>query len=169
MPRLNLVERKFSAFLRTSLSVRNAMAVIVTATLLSVIVGGVAITLLDSDEFPDVGTGLWWALQTVTTVGYGDVTPQNTIGRLVGAVFMLESIAFIAIVTAAITSSFVERSRRELAAQSSADGSFGPEQLAAQIADLTAAVERIQLALGLEGSTETSRPTAPQVGTDAGG
>ena len=28
---------------------------------------------------------MWWALQTVTTVGYGDVTPENTAGRFVGA------------------------------------------------------------------------------------
>jgi voltage-gated potassium channel len=35
---------------------------------------------LDPAEFANVGIGLWWALQTVTTVGYGDVTPQNAIG-----------------------------------------------------------------------------------------
>ena len=45
-------------------------------------------------KFPDLGVGMWWALQTVTTVGYGDVTPHDTVGRLVGAVIMLESIAF---------------------------------------------------------------------------
>src|SRR6478752_4649019 len=44
------------------------------------------ITLLDRQEFPSLGTGLWWALQTVTTVGYGDVTPATTAGRLVGAI-----------------------------------------------------------------------------------
>lgn len=113
MPHTNIVERRFAAFLRTPLSVRKAMAVIVSATLASVVVGGVLIRLVDSEEFLDVGTGMWWVLQTVTTVGYGNVTPMNGIGRLVGAVVMLEAIAFIAIVTAAITSSFVERVHRE--------------------------------------------------------
>ena len=94
MARMNVVERRFEAFMRTPLSVRKAMAVIVAATLVSVFLGGAVMTLLDPDEFPSLGTGLWWAVQTVTTVGYGDVTPENTIGRLVGAVFMLEAIAY---------------------------------------------------------------------------
>jgi voltage-gated potassium channel len=152
MARLNLVERRFEAFLRTPLSVRNAMAVIVTATLVSVIVGGALITVLDPEEFPDFGTGLWWALQTVTTVGYGDVTPANTIGRLVGAVFMLEAIAFVAIVTAAITSSFVERAQRERAAESDAAEAIGVEQLAAQLSEITAELARIQRTLEQGGS-----------------
>ena len=113
MARMNLVERRFDAFMRRPLSVRKAMGVIVAATLASVVVGGGLMAVVDPEEFPDLGTGLWWALQTVTTVGYGDVTPAHTAGRLVGAVFMLEAIAFVAIVTAAITSSFVERARLE--------------------------------------------------------
>jgi voltage-gated potassium channel len=56
---------------------------------------------------------MWWALQTVTTVGYGDVTPTHVSGRLVGALVMLEGTAFIAIVTAVITSTFVARATRE--------------------------------------------------------
>ena len=82
-----LVQRRFEEFLRAPLSVRKAMAVIVAATLVSVMVGGTLMTLVDPEEFPDLGTGLWWALQTVTTVGYGDVTPENTAGRFVGALF----------------------------------------------------------------------------------
>jgi voltage-gated potassium channel len=52
-------------------------------------------------------------MQTVTTVGYGDVTPKHVSGRVVGALVMLEGIAFIAIITAAITSTFVARAERE--------------------------------------------------------
>lgn len=67
---------------------------IATATLVSVAVGGALITVLDHQEFPDFSPGLWWALQTVTTVGYGDVTPESGIGRMVGALFMLAGAAF---------------------------------------------------------------------------
>ena len=56
---------------------------------------------------------MWWALQTVTTVGYGDVAPVQVSGRLVGAAVMLYGIAFVAIVTAVITSTFVARATRE--------------------------------------------------------
>jgi voltage-gated potassium channel Kch len=60
-----------------------------------------------------VGIGLWWAIQTVTTVGYGDVAPKDVVGRVVAALVMLYGIAFIAIVTAVITSTFVARASRD--------------------------------------------------------
>jgi voltage-gated potassium channel len=93
--------------------VRNAAGVIVIATFVVVIGAGLLMTVIDRDEYPDLGIGMWWALQTVTTVGYGDVAPANTGGRLVGALVMLQGTAFIAIVTAVITSTFVARATRE--------------------------------------------------------
>jgi voltage-gated potassium channel Kch len=87
--------------------------VIVTATAVVVFGAGVLMTLIDTEEYPTFGIGLWWAVQTVTTVGYGDVAPTDVFGRLVGAFVMLEGTAFIAIVTAVITSSFVTRAQSE--------------------------------------------------------
>jgi voltage-gated potassium channel len=145
MARLNLVERRFEKFLQTQLSVRRAMAVIVSATVVSVILGGLLMWVLDRKEFPDLGTGLWWAVQTVTTVGYGDVTPEHPVGRVVGAVIMLEGIAFIAIVTAAISASFVERARRQADAAAEL---AGPEQYAVQLAQISDRLERIERTLG---------------------
>jgi voltage-gated potassium channel len=78
-----------------------------------VVVAGVLIGLIDSEEYPNIGIGLRWGLQTVTAVGYGDVAPKNVAGRLVGAFVMLEGIGFVAIITAVITSSFVARATRE--------------------------------------------------------
>ena len=113
MARFNLIERRLDRFTREPLSVRNAAGVIVVATAVVVLGAGVLISLLDREEYPDVWVGMWWALQTVTTVGYGDVTPSHSTGRLIGAVVMLEGTAFIAIVTAVITSTFVARATRE--------------------------------------------------------
>jgi voltage-gated potassium channel Kch len=110
---LNVVERRLSRFLREPPTVRAAAGVIVTATTVVVVGAGVLIRILDSDEYPSVGVGLWWALQTVTTVGYGDVTPTHLAGRLVAAAVMLQGVAFVAIVTAAVTSTFVARATRE--------------------------------------------------------
>ena len=123
MGRLNLIERRIERFLREPLSVRNAASVIVVATTGVVVGSGVLITLVDHSEYPSIGLGLWWALQTVTTVGYGDVTPTEVAGRIVGAAVMLEGTAFIAIVTAVITSTFVTRATEERdAARSEEDG-----------------------------------------------
>ena len=113
MVRLNPIERRVERFLREPPSVRNAAAVIVIASLLVVVGAGVVMTVIDGEEYPDLGIGLWWALQTVTTVGYGDVAPSDLGGRLVGAAVMLEGTAFIAIVTAVITSTFVARATRD--------------------------------------------------------
>jgi voltage-gated potassium channel len=55
-------------------------------------------------------------VQTVTTVGYGDITPHNVSGRIVASVVMLEGTAFIAIITALIASTFVARAQHEYTA-----------------------------------------------------
>jgi voltage-gated potassium channel len=68
---------------------------------------------LDHDEYSNAWVGMWWALQTVTTVAYGDVTPQNPSGRIVAAFVMLQGIAFLTITTAVIAWTFVARAAEE--------------------------------------------------------
>jgi voltage-gated potassium channel len=113
MGRFNILERRVARFVQEPPTVRGATAVIVSATFAVVVGAGVLMTLIDGTEFPSIGVGLWWAVQTVTTVGYGDVTPKDVGGRLVATLVMLEGTAFIAIVTAVITSSFVTRAQAE--------------------------------------------------------
>src|SRR5262249_33431184 len=109
----NLFERRMSKFLRSPPSIRMAASVMVTATALIVVGSGIAMWVFDHKEYANVWVGMWWAIQTVTTVGYGDVTPKEVSGRLIATVVMLEGIAFLAIITAAITSTFVARAERE--------------------------------------------------------
>jgi len=113
MGRLNIIERRIERFMRQPPSVRNAAGVIVIATAVVTVGAGALISLIDNKEYSNVGVGLWWAIQTVTTVGYGDVTPRDVVGRIVAALVMLYGIAFIAIVTAVITSTFVARASHE--------------------------------------------------------
>ena len=87
-----------------------AVSVVVT------IASGIVMWLIDREDFPTIGLGLWWAVQTVTTVGYGDITPKNPEGRAIATVVMVTGIAFVTVVTAAITAVFVESARRRLRA-----------------------------------------------------
>jgi voltage-gated potassium channel Kch len=144
--RLNIIERRLERFMREPPSVRNAAGVIVIATTVVVVGAGILISLIDGEEYPDVWVGMWWALQTVTTVGYGDVAPSHAAGRLVGAVVMLEGIAFIAIVTAVITSSFVARASRE---QEAKDGMTDRELMETRFAELERKIDL--LAAGRQG------------------
>jgi len=113
MGRWNLLERRVARFLTEPPSIREAAGVIVTATAVVVVGAGFLITLVDEKEYSNLGVGLWWAVQTVTTVGYGDVAPSAVSGRIVAAAVMLYGIAFIAVVTALITSTFVARAAQE--------------------------------------------------------
>jgi voltage-gated potassium channel len=97
-----------------SLTAYRAARFIAFATLLLTIAGGVAAWLVDRQDFQSLGDGLWWSVQTVTTVGYGDVVAENTAGRLIGAVLMLNGIAFLTVITATITALLIEQARERL-------------------------------------------------------
>jgi voltage-gated potassium channel len=109
----NIIERRMSKFLREPPSVRLAANVIVTATVIVVVLGGVMMRVLDHKEYHSVWLGMWWVLETVTTVGYGDLTPASAIGKILTSLVMLWGVAFLAIITAAITSVFVARAQQE--------------------------------------------------------
>ena len=95
------------------LTARRAARIIAASTILMTVAAGVAVWLIDHKEFENLNDALWWALQTVTTVGYGDIVPKQTAGRLIGAVLMLNGIALISVVSAAVTASLIEQARRQ--------------------------------------------------------
>ena len=61
------------------------------------------------DVFRNAFSGLWWAVATLTTVGYGDIYPVTPIGRLVGAFIAFSGLAAVAIPTGIISSGLTER------------------------------------------------------------
>ena len=142
--RSNVVERRMSKFLREPPSIRLAASVIVSATVVIVILGGVLIRLLDRHEFASVWVGMWFALQTVTTVGYGDVTPKEVWGRIVGAFIMLEGIAFVTIFTAAVTATFVARAQREGGGETAEDAVAAEADLDARLDDIAERLDRVE-------------------------
>jgi voltage-gated potassium channel len=133
------LERRLDSMLARATTPRGAGVVIATATTSITLAAGLLMTALDRDNFPTVGSGLWWAVQTVTTVGYGDDVPTNVPGQLLAAVVMLLGIGFLTVITAAITSTFVSRSRM---LPSAAD-----QPAAEQLQQMNERLERIEATL----------------------
>ena len=138
------VGRAWNNFIVHPASVRRAIRVIVAAYVTAMVLGGVVIWLVDPRDYPDVWLAFWYVLQTITTVGYGDATPTDPIGKVVGAVIMLLSIASLSILTAFITSAFVEARQAERRAQTDADEAVQRAHLEARLNDLVERLERIE-------------------------
>jgi voltage-gated potassium channel len=81
------------------------------ATVLIVVVSGAVESLVERGDFDSTFVGIWWAVATVTTVGYGDVTPTSVGGRLIAMFVMLVGIGFLSVLTAAVASRFVKTER----------------------------------------------------------
>jgi voltage-gated potassium channel len=107
------LERWLDRALARAATPRGGATVIATITTVATVVFGLLMTAIDHSNFTTLGQGLWWSVQTVTTVGYGDHVPTNVAGRLVATLVMLLGLAFLAVITAAITSSFVARATEE--------------------------------------------------------
>jgi voltage-gated potassium channel len=110
--------------------------VIATVTTTITAAAGVLMSVIDHKGFPSLGSGLWWAVQTVTTVGYGDHVPETAAGQVLAAVVMLLGIGFVTVITASITGAFVARTRNEQATGDSAHS--------AELQDIIARLDRIE-------------------------
>ncbi len=147
MTRIVLVERQMARFLRKPVSVRSAAAAIVSSTAVIVLASGLLMRVLDHREYPNIFIGMWWAIQTVTTVGYGDVTPRNVAGRVVAAAVMLEGIAFVAIVTAAVTSTFVARATEQHDAATTDADKKRDEQIESSLNEINQRLDQVETLL----------------------
>ncbi len=140
------LERRLDRVLAHATRPRGAAVVIATVSTSITVGAGILMTVADHKAFPSIGSGLWWAVQTVTTVGYGDHVPGTVAGRLVAALVMLVGIGFLTVITAAITSTFVSRSRRD---QTPSGAVTSTEE---QLRQIAGRLERIEAAL-------TNRPS----------
>ncbi|MDY0287520.1 MAG: ion transporter [Sphaerochaeta sp.] len=64
-----------------------------------------------SDKFPNIVSSSWWTIITLTTVGYGDVYPITTAGKILGGFIALLGIGLVALPTGIISSGFMEEIR----------------------------------------------------------
>lgn len=128
---------------------RSSQAVVLAAGLL-VPIGALAV--LDAEQgapgasITGFDQALWWAVTTVTTVGYGDLYPVTGLGRVVAASLMVVGISLVGLVTATVASWFIAQGRRTEAET---------EELAAQLARVEAKLD--QLLAQRAGEAEASR------------
>lgn len=132
--RMSFVERRIKRIVNArSVTLGLAMTFVALA-----LIGGVLIRFVDQENFPSIGLGVWWAIQTVTTVGYGDVVPTTVSGRIVGSGVMVIGIAFISFVTAGVTSALIQRAAK---AENEAERDHR-EEIAARITDELAQLQQ---------------------------
>ena len=134
-------ERWLDRRIETARTPRGAAIVIAVVTTTITIGSGLLMRVVDHDQFTTLGEGLWWAVQTVTTVGYGDHVPTTRAGQLLAALVMLLGIGFVTIITASITSTFVERERAQHLPR------YLPTE---QLQDIVERLERIEKSMGKE-------------------
>ncbi|MEI7899569.1 MAG: ion transporter [bacterium] len=102
----------------THLFDNRARGTFATVTLISfVLIVFASIIILNWETVPEstirtAEDALWWSLATVTTVGYGDVYPATTVGRIVGAVLMVAGVALFGTFTATVASFFVQQDNK---------------------------------------------------------
>jgi voltage-gated potassium channel len=107
-PRASLIDRRISKIVNA----RSVTWGLATTFFLLALVAAIVIRLVDHHDFPSLGLAAWWALQTVTTVGYGDVVPTTVIGRVVGGAELVLSVSFIAFLTAGVTSTVIHNQEK---------------------------------------------------------
>jgi len=118
---------------------------------LTAVGGGYTYSAIESaqDPAPSVWDGVWWAVSTMTTVGYGDEFPLTTGGRLAAMALMLVGVGFIAILTGAIAERFLAGEIEDVVE--------GVEETAATEGELLAELRAIRVRLDrLEGRLERS-------------
>ncbi|MDW7660520.1 MAG: potassium channel family protein [Bacillota bacterium] len=96
---LSRFKEKFGVFIRT-----NGLIYMVFITVAITVAGAVGIYLIEDMSLID---SFWWAFVTITTVGYGDISPASTGGKLLAAVLMLVGIGFLGMVTGTIATYFL--------------------------------------------------------------
>ena len=150
-------------FTQEPAAIQWALLVLIAGTTAIVLVASVIIWLFDGRDYPNFGEALWFALQTVTTVGFGDDVPQTDLGRVIGGIVMIVGITSIALLTALLTSALVDaaqerRHRFQLAHQEAVI-----RRLTVQLDETNDRIGRIEAALGVQAPV-SAPATGPKPG-----
>jgi len=135
---------------RRGLRPRDAAFLVAGFWALAVVVFGVLERIVDPKTFHSVWLAIWWGVETVTTVGYGDIVPDQTAGKVIAGFLMLGGLSLIAIVTAAITSGFVSRAQAGGRAAGDDPVMHKLEELSAQLQAVKAELDQLRSGSGID-------------------
>ena len=111
---MRLVSEKGMAWLNRAVLSGRIIPYLVGFMLATMVAAAFAVHFLSPKSFTSWGDEFWWAAQTVTTVGYGDVVPETGGGRFIAALVMFASVATVSLVTAVVTAGFVAYQQKRL-------------------------------------------------------
>ncbi len=118
------LRRRSAERLVAGMSVKQAMLAIVVLAIGISMVGALVMYVSDDQAFSSFGLSVWWAVVTVSTVGYGDVVPDTSAGRTVASGLILFSMAFFPVLTGLVTAALINRAQTatsELEAEEAAE------------------------------------------------
>ena len=111
------------------------------------LLAGFVATLVDEKDFPTFGDGAWWAIVTLATVGYGDIVPTTTVGRLVGSTLIIFGVTFLSFLTAIVTSLFVSADQERAQAEEQELRAVSDDETRALLRQLDERLARIEAKL----------------------
>jgi voltage-gated potassium channel len=106
------------------------------ATIVLATITGIFVRLVDKKDFHSVGEGIWWAIVTLATVGYGDIVPTTPWGRVIGSIVIVFGVTFLAFLTATVTSLFVSSDQQQAARREREERAESDEELRALLVRL---------------------------------
>ncbi len=111
--------KEAAVLMRAMKASRYKFTVFIATVITLVIIMGSLIYLIEGAEhgFTSIPRSIYWAIVTITTVGYGDIAPQTNIGQVVAAIAMLMGYAIIAVPTGIVTVELGRQSRLEVSTQ----------------------------------------------------
>ena len=148
---------------RRGLRPRDAAVLITLSWLVAIVLFGILERIADPQSFPTAWLGMWWALETVTTVGYGDVVPATQAGKIIGSFLLLGGLAFLTVIIAMITGGFVARYQRQAIAEGEDAYTKRFDALSAELAEIQAELR------GLRPDDRADRETRSGRGDDRDG
>lgn len=113
---LTLYMKESQSLRKALLASRRKIGIFLFVVLMIVVIVGTLMYLIENEHnsgFTSIPRGIYWAIVTLTTVGYGDITPQSTIGQLVAGFVMILGYAIIAVPTGIVTSEIAYHKGRE--------------------------------------------------------